>query len=332
MQDDTRAPAAQPWLRAIDVHHHILPDFYRDELQALGIPTVLPGIDKPTWNAGASLSMMDRHGIRAAVTSVWPGVPTSLEVKPAAEFARRVNEYLAGLISDHPGRFGAFAVLPFPHMDAVLDEFAYAVDVLGLDGVGLVSNYGGLYVGDPSMDPLFAEAERRHRPLFVHPTVPPAGGLPLPDVPAPWYEFPFETVRVAAQLLCNRTLETFPELSVILPHGGGGLPSLAGRLAAGALISPALAARLPEDPMGSLRRLYLDIAMTGDPHALAALRSFSPASRLLVGSDFPLMPEAATLGTGHRVLAHGKFDAEERLLLDHRNAEGLFPRLSGKDV
>jgi hypothetical protein len=151
-------------------------------------------------------------------------------------------------------------------------------------------------------------------------------------VPAPWYEFPFETVRVAAQLLCNRTLETFPELSVILPHGGGGLPSLAGRLAAGALISPALAARLPKDPMGSLRRLYLDIAMTGDPHALAALRSFSPVSRLLVGSDFPLMPEAATLGTGHRVLAHGKFDAEERLLLDHRNAEGLFPRLSGKDV
>ncbi|MEU4995741.1 amidohydrolase family protein [Streptomyces sp. NPDC021622] len=332
MRDDTQAPTGKPWRRAIDVHHHILPDFYHDELTAMGIPVVLPGIDKPTWDVDASLTMMDRHGIRSAVVSVWPGVPGHLEAKPAAEFARRVNEYLAGLVADHPGRFGAFAVLPFPYMDVALEEFVYAADVLGLDGVGLVSNYGGQYVGDPAMDPLFDEAARRKKPLFVHPTLPPAGTRPMPDLPAPWYEFPFETVRVAAQLLYNQTLERYPELAVILPHGGGGVPSYAGRLAAGGLISPALAKRLPEDPMRSLQRLYVDIAMTGDAHALAALRSFAPASQILVGSDFPLMPEAYTLGTGHGVLAHGKFDAEEQLLLDHRNAEGLFPRLSGKEA
>ncbi|RZB16699.1 amidohydrolase [Streptomyces sp. F001] len=331
VRENSQTPAGKPWSRAIDVHHHILPDFYLDELENMGVRTILPGIDRPTWSADSSLAMMDRHGIRAAVVSVWPGVPAGLEPEPAAEFARRVNEYLAELVAAHPGRFGAFATLPIPHTDLVLEEFEYAVDTLGLDGVGLVSNYAGLYVGDRSMDPLFAAAARRRSPLFVHPTVPPSTGQPDFGLPASLYEFPFESVRVAAQLLYNQTLERFPELPVILPHGGGGVPFYAGRLSCGGLISAALTDRLPEDPVGSLQRLYIDIAMTGDPHALAALRSFAPANRILVGSDFPLMPESYTLDTGHRVVRHGGFSAEERTRLDHANAEGLFPRFTGKD-
>ncbi|MFE4371004.1 amidohydrolase family protein [Streptomyces sp. NPDC056835] len=326
MPDSKQAPAERPWSRAIDVHHHILPDFYLDELARMGVATILPGVDRPTWSARGSLAMMDRHGIRAAVVSVWPGVPATLEPKPAGEFARRVNEYLADLVAAHPGRFGAFATLPFPHLDLVLEEFEYAVDTLGLDGVGLVSNYGGLYVGDRAMDPLFAAAARRRSPLFVHPTVPPSTGQPDLGLPASLYEFPFESVRVAAQLLYNQTLERFPDLPVILPHGGGGVPFYAGRLACGGLISASLADRLPEDPVGSLRRLYVDVAMAGDPHAMAALRSFAPADRIVVGSDFPLMPEHYTLDTGHRVIAHGGFSAGERTRLEHANAETLFPR------
>lgn len=316
-----------PWSRAVDVHHHILPGFYLEELAGMGVPTILPGVERPEWSPGKSLATMDRHGVRAAVVSVWPGVPVHLAPGPAAKFARRVNEYLAGLVDQHPGRFGAFATLPFPHHELVLEEFGHAVDVLGLDGVGLVSNYGGLYVGDPAMDPLFAAAERKRVPLFVHPTVPSA---PPPDLgfPASLYEFPFDTLRVAAQLLYHRTLERFPELAVILPHGGGGLPFFAGRLGCGGLISPPLAGRLPADPVASLRRLYLDIAMTGDPHALAALRSFAPADRLLVGSDFPLMPEEYIRDTARQVLALGGFSAEERAGLEHRTARALFPRLA----
>jgi len=330
MPDSERTPARTPWSRAIDVHHHILPDFYLDELTRMGVPTILPGVDRPTWSVDASLAMMDRHGIRAAVVSVWPGVPVSLAPEPAARFARRVNEYLASLVAAHPGRFGAFATLPLPHMDVVLEEFEYAVGTLGLDGVGLVSNYGGLYTGDLSMDPLFAAAARRRSPLFVHPTVPPTGQPDL-GLPASLYEFPFDSVRVAAQLLYNQTLDRFPDLAVILPHAGGGVPFYAGRLACGGLISPPLAKRLPEDPVGSLRRLYIDLAMAGDPHALAAVRSFAPADRILVGSDFPLMPEHYTLDTARRVVGGGGFEREELSRLEHANAESLFPRFHGKD-
>ena len=57
---------------------------------------------------------------------------------------------------------------------------------------------------------------------------PAAFGLPLS-----LYEFPFETVRLVAQLLYNGTLERFPELRIILPHGGGGVTYYADRLTYG---------------------------------------------------------------------------------------------------
>jgi hypothetical protein len=61
-------------------------------------------------------------------------------------------------------------------VDAALAELAYALDVLRLDGVGLLTNYRGAYLGDPRFEPLLAEPVRvraagsgtlRHR-LPVH--------------------------------------------------------------------------------------------------------------------------------------------------------------------
>lgn len=319
----------KPWMRAIDVHHHILPDFYSDRLRELGVTAVLPGVDTPSWSIERSLAMMDLHGIRAAVVSVLPGIPP-MDRMPAARFARRINEYLAELVAAHPGRLGAFATLPFPHMEAVLDEFRYSVETLGLDGASLISNYGGLYVGDRSVDPFIAAAAERRSPLFVHPMLPPSTGQPLFGLPASLYEFCFETVRVAANMLYNRTFERFPGLRVILPHGGGGVAYYAGRLASGALISRALAERLPADPIGMLQRFYVDVAMVGDPHSLAAVRSFAPTDRILVGSDFPMMPASYTLDTGRAVMTDGGFGTEDRLRIDHQNAQDLFPRFADK--
>lgn len=332
MPDAIRAAVTgTPWADAIDVHHHILPDFYRDELDRMGFPTILPGIERPSWKAESSLSMMERHGFRAAVVSIWPGVPP-LAPKPAARFARRVNEYLAELTAAYPGRFGAFATLPFPHIDEVLEEFAYACDVLKLDGAGLISNYRGRYVGEQALDPFMAEASRRRAPLFVHPMAPPSADQPMFGLPASLYEFPFETVRVAALLLYNKTLERFGDLRVILPHGGGGVAYYAARLASGAVISPALAERLPDDPADCLRRLYVDVAMTGDPHSVAALRSFADPAHILAGSDFPIMPESYTLGTGRYIAEQSGFTAEERRRIDHENAQDLFPRFQQGQV
>ncbi|MEC7057225.1 amidohydrolase family protein [Streptomyces violaceochromogenes] len=320
------ATRESPWSNAIDVHHHIIPDLYVEELRKIGFASVLPGVDKPEWRVETSLSMMDRQGIRAAVVNVWPGVP-AVDAVTGARFARRVNEHLAELVAAHPGRLGAFAVLPLPHLDASLEELAYSADVLGLDGAGLVTNYGGVYVGDLSLDAFHAEAARREIPLFVHPTAPPVD-QPAFGLPVSLCEFPFETVRLTAQLLYNRTLDRHPGLRMILSHGGGGMAYYAARLACGPLIRADLAERLPADPIAYLRRLYSDTAMIGDPHAFPAVRSLASPYRILVGSDFPFMPESFS-GQGSRYIAdHGGFSAEELERIETGNASDLFPRLA----
>ena len=321
------AQAGAPWVDAIDVHHHVIPPFYGEALEALGFATSLPGVEPPRWDAEASIDMMDRQGVRAAVVSVWPGVPDTRR-GPALDLARRVNEWMAWLVQTRPTRFGAYAILPLPHVDAALEELAYAVDVLGLDGVGMVTNVGGTYVADTAFDPVLEELGRRATPIFVHPTASPASRQqPSFGLPGSLYEFPFETVRLGAQLLYNRTLERFPGLRFILSHGGGGIPYMAERLTYGPIIDPNLAERASADPVGALQRIYYDVAMTGNRFSLPSLRAFAASNRILVGTDFPFMPEWSIEDNARQLLTHGGFSAEELDRVEHGNAEELFPRL-----
>ncbi len=51
-------------------------------------------------------------------------------------------------------------------------EATYALDTLRADGVAVETNHHGMYMGDPRLDPLFAELNRRRAVVFMHPTSP----------------------------------------------------------------------------------------------------------------------------------------------------------------
>lgn len=119
----------------IDVHHHIVPREYARALSKLGVTQGL-GVQLPKWDVQKSLEIMEAHGISTAIVSISaPGVYFSDSDRRSAiarDLARQTNEICAELIKDHPGRFGAFATLPLPDVDAALDELAYSHDELGL--------------------------------------------------------------------------------------------------------------------------------------------------------------------------------------------------------
>jgi hypothetical protein len=117
--------------RRIDVHHHIVPPAYAGWLASQGVSDA-GGRELPAWSANDALALMESHDIATAVVSIsTPGV----HLRPGIEYdavarakAREVNEVAARLAHDHPGRFGFFATLPVPDVDAALEELTYGCD------------------------------------------------------------------------------------------------------------------------------------------------------------------------------------------------------------
>src|ERR1700746_1786036 len=134
-------PARAGKLLTIDTHHHMLPDFFWEETENAHAP--IGGLAPLQWSKEASISFMDDAGIDVAVVSLsTPGVHTGDGAKARA-LARRCNEFSAELVRSRPDRFGGFACLPLPDVDAALEELSYTVDVLGLDGFVLFTNSNG---------------------------------------------------------------------------------------------------------------------------------------------------------------------------------------------
>jgi predicted TIM-barrel fold metal-dependent hydrolase len=311
----------------IDVHHHIIPPFYRAALQARGLFSPIRGIQFPAWDVESTLEMMDRQGIATAITSiVEPGVYFG-DVAAACDLARQCNEFSALLVASHAGRFGALAVLPLPDLEATLHELEYALDTLCLDGITLLTNYRGTYLGDAAFDPLFAELNRRQTPVFIHPSTPAGINLPTFDYPVGLYELTFDTTRTVAHLLYSGALTRFPDLRLILPHAGGAVPFLAGRLTFAASVVPQIKERAPADIIGALRRLYFDTAMSATPHALPSLQALADPSHILFGSDWPFVAAPVVAATVAGLAQHDGFDAEARCLIEFENALRLCPRL-----
>jgi predicted TIM-barrel fold metal-dependent hydrolase len=274
----------------IDVHAHYIPDMYRDALVAAGQarPDGIPGL--PEWNEEMALAAMDTLGVRLAILSISsPGVHFG-DAAAAASLARAVNETGAKIARAKPSRFGFFAAVPLPEIDAAVTETRYSLDHLGADGISLLTNHRGMYLGDERLEPIFAEVEARKSVVFVHPTSPPqpTGG---PDLAAPVLEFIFETTRSIADLVLSGVLQRFPDLRIIVPHAGAALPVLASRVD---MLAPILAeiGNKPNAPRlrEALKILHFDLAGVPVEEQLGALLAVADPSRLHYGSDFPFTP------------------------------------------
>lgn len=278
----------------VDVHHHVLPPAYL-KANAAKLGGRITGYSHILlWTPEKSLAEMDSAGVATSVLSmsapVWFG-----DVAQARELARATNEYMRDLMLAHPGRFASFACLPMPDVEGSILEARDAV-AKGALGIGLMSNYQDVYLGDPKFAPLFAELERLGKPVYIHPTTASCCGVPLvSDVAPAMLELPFDSTRCIASLLYAGTFSRHRKLPFIFSHGGGTIPFVADRLSAWAKVRPDLSARLPDGPMAELKRLYFDTSSVSNSYAMASLLPFASAERLLFGTDYPFIGIAPQL-------------------------------------
>jgi predicted TIM-barrel fold metal-dependent hydrolase len=313
-------PAAAPvrW-NTIDVHHHLVPPAYADTI----VERNLYPLQGPlrAWTPQRSIDDMDEAGVVQAVLSVTaPGLWFG-DVDLARRLARECNDYAAAMVQRYPGRFGMFAALPLPDIEASLREVAYALDELGADGIGLYTSYGDKWLGDPSFVPLFEELNRRKVLVYTHPNVPTCCANLLPDINDAHIEYQTDTTRAIANMLYSGTVSRFADLTFIWSHAGGTMPFLLDRFISTAK-TPHIAARLPHGIMHELQKFFYDVAQSANPICMQSLRHIVETTQILFGTDFPFRTSL------HHVegLARSGFSEAELRCIHRENALRLLPR------
>src|SRR5690348_16999577 len=127
----SRPAAASTGVR-IDVHHHHVPPAL---IQALGAQRL--GAASVNWTPARAIEEMERGGVSTGINSIAPAGDPFNDPSTAVRLCRESNDYAARLAADYPRRFGIFASLPLPNIEASLREIEYSFATLKADGVGL---------------------------------------------------------------------------------------------------------------------------------------------------------------------------------------------------
>jgi predicted TIM-barrel fold metal-dependent hydrolase len=312
---------------------------YVKRLASIGI-TESYGQDLPKWNAKTSLNFMKKLGIQTAILSVsTPGVyfQNYKDNKFSRELARFCNEYITEVKQNYPGRFGGFATIPLLDIQSALEELRYALDELKLDGVCLLTNYEGKYLGDKAFEKFFDELHRRKVVVYIHPTDPVGVYDPKLEIANSLIEAPFETTRAVANLIHTATVDRYQDVKYILSHGGGTVPYLAWRIA---LIkysrkedSPSLLRKIydiaiqggPVSGLKILKNMYYDTALTASPYALRTMQEFVGPSQIVYGSDLPFAEKVVPM-VNKDLRKYPGFSEEDFKAIDYNNCLELFPQ------
>ena len=306
----------------IDTHHHLIPPDYRKALQKAGLDEA-GGRVVPDWSPEASLQAMADLDVGTAILSVsTPGTAFLPSPADATALARDLNNYTAELAAAHADRFGFFVTVPLPHVDESVAEVVRALDELSADGVVLLANNAGTYLGENGQDPLFAALNDRSAVVFIHPAELP--GPIVPGVPPFAADFLHDTTRAADLLVRNGIRTRYPNIRFILSHAGGFVPYASHRMV---VAITADTGRSPADVLDDFASFYFDTALSSSTAALPSLLAFAKPGHITFGSDFPFAPTAAGKLFAAGLETYPAIDPETRAAIERTNALALFPRL-----
>src|SRR5467141_2139559 len=311
--------------KVIDTHHHFYPPAYQkawlDWEDARKIPHFKSQV---AWTRDKAVEELDKNGVATGVLSLasTPGTWFNLDAAGAGAMARTCNDFGAEMVRDHKGRFGLFATLSMIDIDATLKEIEYAFDTLKADGVGIQSNYGDKWLGNPVYKPVLEELNRRKAVVYVHPLVAACcSQLSVGTFPAV-IEVPHDTTRTVTSLLLSGSFARYRDIRWLFSHAGGTIPMMAGRIDSFYGARPNRKEFAPEGIEGELRRLHYDTANATSPPALAALMKLVPISQITYGTDYPYFGFGQVADLQKLGLSAGDLDAISR-----GNAMRLIPRL-----
>jgi aminocarboxymuconate-semialdehyde decarboxylase len=273
-------------LMIIDSHSHLFPPAWASSGR---LPADMFDVD-------VVLARQEEGGVDLTVISdphIWYGDRDLGDIANA----RAYNDYVAGLVAEHPGRIAALGTTtPWRGAEHVA-EAARAVRELGLSGLAIPTSDDGRYL-DTVPAEFWELVEELDVPVFIHPSGTVVGqdlmdSYRLGEVCGR----PLDTTLTLARFILTGVAERFPAVRLLCSHAGGAITMIADRLDFGhelrdyAPLGPWGPVHLSEPPSHYVRRLYLDTVTFGPGPLRLALETVGP-DQVCFGTDGPPVPFA----------------------------------------
>jgi aminocarboxymuconate-semialdehyde decarboxylase len=226
---------------------------------------------------------MDATGVRMHALSLTQPMVYWADDELGLNLSIAFNDAVSQAHRKHPDRFIGFAVLPLQNPNLALEELERVARLPGIRGIYMATAVRDRELSDRSFFPIYERAADLGLPIFLHPMM-------INNERLKQYYLinllgnPFDTAIAAAHLIFGGVLDAFPKLEVSLPHAGGALPILRGRLDRGFEIRGECKV-IPRPPSEYLRRFTYDTIAYSGP-IMDDLVKLVGAERIMMGSDY----------------------------------------------
>ena len=291
-----------PPIKTIDTHAHYFPQTYIDLVakhghrvgttvsEANGATFIQVGLNLRTGPITAEfidldkrLKLMDAQGVGMHALSLTQPMVYWADDDLGVQLSMAYNDAISAAHQAHPHRFIGFACLPMQNPRLALEELERAAKLPGIKGVYLATGIRDRELSDRSFFPVYARCEALGLPIFLHPM------MINNERMKQFYLVnicgnPFDTALAACHLIFGGVLDAFPKLEISLPHAGGALPILRGRMDRGFVIR-AECKHLPRPPSEYLKRFTYD-TISYNEDILEYLIKLVGIDRIMMGSDY----------------------------------------------
>lgn len=310
--------------KKIDVHAHILTKSYYDYLDKYEDPEP-DHFATPKWDEKAHLKLMDNLGVACSVVSVSSPQIIRCDPEERLRIVNNMNSEALEVIGRHPDRMGLFASLPLPDVDAAVSIAGAMLSTDGVRGIGLLTNYDGIYLGSPKLDPLMEYLNAQKAIVCVHPTMPDTlPGDAVPDMPIPVMDYLMDTTRAFTNMVWNDKFIQYPDIKWIWPHGASFITILSDRFNSFSVLAKKNGNKHKLDYFGALKHCWFDTAGFSEPKQLHDMKLDIPTNHFLYGSDCPYTPTVACMALAGQLEKTDVLTKKEKQMMFTDNAVSLF--------